>query len=210
LCPGNIFGGSSQNPKILKNIVVLLALQISIFIQPTASALYFAVQTPYQVCFTPGEDCTDIVVKTINDAKQSVYVQAYSFTSAPIAGALVSAKRRGLDVKVLLDKSQIKNNKYSSAKFLMNNGIETWIDYRPAIAHNKVILIDHKIVITGSFNFTQAAQKRNAENLIIIDDKNLSKTYLSNWLQRKNVSMTPESYLDFKNKKSSHAPRCAL
>jgi phosphatidylserine/phosphatidylglycerophosphate/cardiolipin synthase-like enzyme len=182
--------------KLFKKISILLVLHLSVFSQPSCLAAYFPEKTLYQVCFTPGQNCTEIIVELINNAKKSVYIQAYSFTSAPIATALVSAKRRGLDIQVLLDKSQIKNNKYSSAKFLMNNDIKTWIDYKPAIAHNKIIIIDNKIVITGSFNFTKAAQERNAENLLVINDVDLANIYYMNWLKRKGLSDSPELYLN--------------
>jgi phosphatidylserine/phosphatidylglycerophosphate/cardiolipin synthase-like enzyme len=96
-----------------------------------------------------------------------VRVQAYSFTSAPIAKALVDAKRRGVDVVVVLDDSQ-QTDKYSSATFLHNGGVPVHIDAEHAIAHNKVILIDAGTVITGSFNFSKAAEERNAENLLLL------------------------------------------
>jgi phosphatidylserine/phosphatidylglycerophosphate/cardiolipin synthase-like enzyme len=142
----------------------------------------------YQVCFTPGQDCTALIVNSINNAKQSIYVQAYSFTSAPIAQALVDAKKRNIEVDVILDKSQSKANKYTSSTYLMNNHIPVWIDYKPAIAHNKVMIIDKAVVITGSFNFTAAAQFKNAENLLIISDTALANKYLTNWNNRKEQS----------------------
>ena len=142
----------------------------------------------YQVCFTPGQDCTALIVDTISRAHQSIFVQAYSFTSAPIAKALVDAKNRNVHVEVLLDKSQSKKNKYTSATFLINNHVSTWIDYKPSIAHNKVLIIDKKIVLTGSFNFTKAAQYKNAENVLIITSTNLAQSYLNNWYKRREQS----------------------
>lgn len=142
---------------------------------------------PYQVCFTPGQDCTSDIVDTIASAKQSILVQAYSFTSAPIAKALADAKSRGIDVKVILDKSQRKAQ-YTSVTYLQHCGIPTWIDYKVAIAHNKVMVIDGQTVITGSFNFTKAAQFKNAENLLIIRDSVLAKQYAANWWRREAVS----------------------
>lgn len=139
------------------------------------------------VCFTPGEDCTASIVSVLTDAKRVVLVQAYSFTSAPIARALVEAHERGIDVRVILDKSQV-SERYSIAKFLMNAGIPVWIDDKVAIAHNKVMIIDEETVITGSFNFTRSAQERNAENLLIIRDRDLAAKYLRNWEARQALS----------------------
>lgn len=77
-----------------------------------------------------------------------------------------------------MDKSQ-RTQKYSSATFFYNVGIPVKIDASHAIAHNKVV-IDGEIVITGSFNFTKAAEENNAENLLIIHDRKLAERYIKN------------------------------
>jgi len=112
--------------------------------------------------FSPNGGCTQAVVEALNAAKKTILVQAYSFTSVPIAKALVEAKNRGVDVRVILDKSQ-RTERYSGATFLANEGIPTFIDAAHKIAHNKVMVIDGQEVITGSFNFTKAAESGNAE-----------------------------------------------
>jgi phosphatidylserine/phosphatidylglycerophosphate/cardiolipin synthase-like enzyme len=132
------------------------------------------------VCFTPGGNCTELIVNAVGQAKTSILVQAYSFTSAPIAKALLDAYRRGVRVEVILDKSQ-RSEKYSSADFLANQGVPTMIDAEHTISHNKVMIIDNELVITGSFNFTKAAQEKNAENVLIIRDKALADQYSQNW-----------------------------
>jgi len=141
------------------------------------------VTTPYtdsiEVYFSPGGGATTALVEALDAASSSVLVQAYSFTSAPIAGALKRANDRGLDVKVILDKSQ-RLDKYSSATFLQHANIPLWVDARHAIAHNKVMVIDGSIVVTGSFNFTKAAEERNAENLLIMHSPQLAKQYTEN------------------------------
>ncbi len=133
-----------------------------------------------EVHFSPSGGCTEAAVRELNAAKESVYVQAYSFTSAPIAKALVDAHKRGIKVAVILDKNQ-RTEKYSSADFVQHAGIPTAIDAKHAIAHNKIIVIDGKTVITGSFNFTNAAEEENAENLLVIRDKALAEKDLANW-----------------------------
>jgi phosphatidylserine/phosphatidylglycerophosphate/cardiolipin synthase-like enzyme len=81
---------------------------------------------------------------------------------------------------MLLPNSQ-RTEKYSSADFLANQGVPVVIDVNHAIAHNKVIVIDGETVVTGSFNFTKAAQEKNAENLLIIRDSTLAAQYAQNW-----------------------------
>lgn len=133
-----------------------------------------------QVFFSPGGGCTEAVVENLARAKKSIFVQAYSFTSAPIAKALVDAHRRGVKVQVILDSSN-ETEKYSSADFIAHAHIRCSIDSAHVIAHNKVMVIDESVVITGSFNFTKAAEEQNAENLLVIQDVDLASKYLANW-----------------------------
>jgi phosphatidylserine/phosphatidylglycerophosphate/cardiolipin synthase-like enzyme len=135
---------------------------------------------PIEVYFSPKGGCTEAVVKELNAAKDSVLVQAYSFTSVPIAKALVDAHKRGVKIQVILDKSQ-RTEKYSSADFVQHAGIPIKIDAQHAIAHNKVMVIDSSVVVTGSFNFTKAAEESNAENLLVIRDKAIADKYTQNW-----------------------------
>lgn len=134
----------------------------------------------WQVYFSPRGGATDAVVQVLAQAQRSVYVQAYSFTSSPIVKALTQAHRRGVKVAVILDKSNV-TDKYSAGDFLLSAGIPTFIDAAHNIAHNKTVVIDEHLVITGSFNFTRAAERDNAENLLIVDDAELAGRYLENW-----------------------------
>ena len=149
---------------------ILLAIVIAVSIQAAE----------IQVYFSPQGGCTEAIVANLNKATNSVLVQAYSFTSAPIAKALVDAKKRGVKVQVILDKSQ-RTEKYSSADFLLHEGVPTFIDAKHAIAHNKIMVIDSHTVLTGSFNFTKAAEANNAENLLVIQDADLAAKYTANW-----------------------------
>lgn len=167
--------------KLFYSILTLLAFTLS------ASAETFRPQS-VEVFFSPDGGCTQACVDAIDSAQKNVFVQAYSFTSAPIAQALVNAKKRGVFVVVILDKSQ-RTEKYSSADFLVHSGVTTFIDDRHAIAHNKVMVIDESVVITGSFNFTKSAEYRNAENLLVISSPELAKKYIENvWLHRAHSS----------------------
>lgn len=117
--------------------------------------------------FSPNGGCTDAIVREISSAKSEILIQAYSFTSVPIAKAAIQAKKRGVKIEAILDKSQ-RTGKYSAATFLANAGIPVLIDGQHAIAHNKIIIIDRNTLITGSFNFSKAAEEKNAENLLVI------------------------------------------
>lgn len=133
------------------------------------------------VHFSPNGHTTEYLVSSLAKAKSHIFVQAYSFTSAPIGEALVAAKKRGVKVQVIIDKSQ-QNGKGAVAPMLINNGIAVYLDEKHTIAHNKVIIVDTDTVYTGSFNFTNAAEKSNAENLITIVDARIRNIYLENWM----------------------------
>lgn len=166
---------------MLRRLIWLVIGLSAITCPITSFADFIHAEIDYKLCFTPPQNCTGLIVDTIHHAAKSIYVQAYSFTSAPIMRALSAAKERGVEVKVLLDKSQSPKNKYSASTYLRHHDIPVWIDDQPDIAHNKVMIIDEAIVITGSFNFTNAAQYKNAENVIIIKNDAIAKRYFDNW-----------------------------
>jgi phosphatidylserine/phosphatidylglycerophosphate/cardiolipin synthase-like enzyme len=160
--------------------LICMPLLILLLLPWYSHATNLTLNAPTQVYFSPNGGTTQAIIKEINDAKSEILVQAYSFTSSTIAKALVDAHKRGVKVEAILDKSQRKEG-YTEATFLTNMKIPTYIDSKHAIAHNKVMVIDKATVITGSFNFTKAAEDRNAENLLIIKSKDLAKLYLDNW-----------------------------
>jgi phospholipase D len=130
-------------------------------------------------CFTPAQACAKLIVSLLDHAQSQIRLQAYGFTSLPILTALVSAKGRGVDVVAILDKSDERASSGGAAGFVVRAGIPVFIDYRPAIAHNKVIVVDKHIVVTGSYNFTAAAEHRDAENITVIDSAEVASRFLS-------------------------------
>jgi phosphatidylserine/phosphatidylglycerophosphate/cardiolipin synthase-like enzyme len=151
----------------------------------------FAPGASYRDCHTPGENCEAVVVSVINGARRNLRMQAYSFTSRPIGEALLSARRRGVDVSLLVDKSDERDT-YGVTAILARAGVSVRTDYLPAIAHNKVIVADwdeKPVLVTGSFNFTRSAQDRNAENVLVIaGDKSLADDYAQAFDHRWQVS----------------------
>jgi phosphatidylserine/phosphatidylglycerophosphate/cardiolipin synthase-like enzyme len=136
--------------------------------------------TQTKVLFSPNGGCTEAIINEIDNAQSEILVHAYSFTSVPIAKALLEAHKRGVNVQAILDRVQ-SSNKYSSGTFLANSKIPPYIDTQHRIQHNKVMVIDEKTLITGSFNFTKKAESDNAENLLILKCPDLAKLYRENW-----------------------------
>jgi phosphatidylserine/phosphatidylglycerophosphate/cardiolipin synthase-like enzyme len=169
----------------VSRIAILL---FSVLFAATAMAAPMPSTGTVEVFFSPSGGATEAIVSEIRGARQEVLVQAYSFTSKPIAKALLDAKRRGVKIEAVLDKSNA-TSKYSAATFLANAGIPVLIDSAHAIAHNKIMIIDRSTLITGSFNFTRAAEDKNAENLLVIKgNKPLVEKYLQNFEDHKGHS----------------------
>lgn len=133
-----------------------------------------------QVFFSPHGGCTTEAVSEIDQAKRNILVQAYSFTSEQIAKALIRAQERGVAVRIVVDHSQL-TEKYSLISLCRSAGIQMYIDSKHAIAHNKIMVVDDYIIITGSFNFTKGAEEKNAENMLVIRNSGLAHQYADNW-----------------------------
>lgn len=139
-----------------------------------------------EFAFTPGDDAAGLIVRTIDAARSQVLVQAFSFTHHGIADALVRAHHRGLDVQVIADRDQTELMTSSAMQHLVGAGLPVFTDADHSAAHNKVIVIDHNAkqptLITGSFNFTFAAQYRNAENVLVLHgNPDLTREFFDNW-----------------------------
>ena len=139
------------------------------------------------LCFTPPRDCARLITDVIDQAKNTIHMQAYGLTHPEIINSLIKANERGVKVRILLDRSNL-TQKYSKIEELKQAGIEIGIDTVSGIAHNKIIIADLYTVVTGSFNFTVSAAKRNVENVLIIQDSNIAHSYSQNWLARKSAN----------------------
>jgi len=143
-----------------------------------------------QACFSPpvagGCDPLAAVLDAIGHAHKMIRIQMYSLTLQEVVRALVKAKRRGIDVRVIVDRSQLKEDRSDSFRIasLAASGIPILVDSVAGLMHNKVMVIDGQMVLTGSFNYTWSAERWNAENLLVISDPVLAEEYLRNWEQR--------------------------
>ena len=138
--------------------------------------------------FTPGDDIAGEIVQAIRQARKQVLVQAFSFTHDEIARALIEAHKRGIEVKLIADREQTEKMRRGQVTGIARAGVPVWIDAEHQGAHNKVMVIDagrpNAQVITGSYNFTRAAQHKNAENVVFISgNAALVRQYAVNWLR---------------------------
>ena len=183
---------------VARTLVVALALSVA----PAADAdaptpRRYAAAGTVEIAFTPGDAVDNLIVAAIDRAQTEVLVHAYTFTHRKIAQALINARRRGVAVAVLADREQARAVPQNVLAQLASGGIEVWLDGNFAAAHNKVIVIDaglpHATTITGSYNFTLAAQRSNAENIVVLhDNEPVARAYRDNW-RRLKAGATPWS-----------------
>jgi len=148
-----------------------------------------------EVLFTPWQDVEGRLVQLLAGARRSIQVQAFLFTSRPLARALVDARQRGVAVEVLADREMVAKGDNSQIPGLAAAGIPVRLEVRYASAHNKILLIDaledDSVVVSGSYNFTFSAQARNAENVVILrGNRTVARAYLDNW-QRHRADAQP-------------------
>lgn len=180
------FGGSSTP---IRSIITVLFIGIAIGVayEETVGIGTWHRFHPHtdklNVCFTPPSGCATLIAQEISKAQHSIFIQAYGLTSNPIIYQIKAAKNRGVKVHVLLDNGNLSDNQAVYLN-LKSEGIDVSFDKMPGIAHNKVMIIDNQKVITGSFNFTTAADTKNAENVLLIEDAQLAEQYLINWHKR--------------------------
>jgi hypothetical protein len=143
------------------------------------------------VYFSPQGGCAQAITEAVNNAKAEVCVQAYTFDSSAIANSLAEARRRGLNVMVVMDAGKCYDDR-NRARWLHERGVTVRVDSRHTIAHNKIMIIDGTTVITGSFNFTEVADKSHAENVLVLREPTVAAKYHANWEEHWNHSTSFE------------------
>ena len=142
-----------------------------------------------EAAFMPGDDISDLIAKRIGRSRESVRVQAYLFTDRHIAGALFGALRRGVAVEIVGDAAQFEAGGLPWLAPLGRAGARIYLNTSHAASHNKIVIVDSGTVITGSYNFTQAAQARNAENIVVISgNRTLAGRFVTNFEHHRDQS----------------------
>ncbi len=135
--------------------------------------------TRIETYFSPDDHTADHIIEQIQNAQESIYFMAFSFTSDPIADAMIARANSGVDVAGVMETRQYNSNTGGEFDTLTAAGLDVRLDGNPNNMHHKVIIIDGKIVITGSYNFSRSAEERNDENTLIIHNAEIAAQYLS-------------------------------
>lgn len=164
----------------MKNFRLALLFMLLLLSQPSHAELSI------EVGFSPEGSAQRLVLKAINEAKQSIQILAYSFQAPEIMQALTDAGKRGVKVRVVVDKKRnLAASNQKALRFVTANGVELRTNDRFNIHHDKTIIVDSEIVLTGSFNFTASAGSANSENVVVIREApEIAKQYLAHWQSR--------------------------
>jgi phosphatidylserine/phosphatidylglycerophosphate/cardiolipin synthase-like enzyme len=168
----------------VRALLALLVLPATVLAGPPAAQPAPArTSASVQAHFTPGEDVAKVITDLIATSRRTLHVEAYLFTHRRIAGALSRAARRGVAVEVLGDARQFEEGGLPVLRELQRAGARVWLNGAHAAFHNKVVLVDaatdRPVVVTGSYNFTQSAQEKNAENIVVIaGDRGTAASFL--------------------------------
>jgi len=128
------------------------------------------------VCFSKTMNCSSLIGYWIARANESLHVMIYGFTLDHLSKALIDAMKRGVEVKVVIERESAywRGSEYER---LLQAGVDVKLDGNPYTMHHKVAIIDGKIVIIGSYNWTWSAEKRNDENVLILMSRSLAESY---------------------------------
>lgn len=166
----------------MKFISGAIAVAIALSFVTSASAAAPSID----VGFSPEGSAQQLVLRTLDEAHESIRLMGYSFTSPEVVKSLVAAKRRGVDVRVVVDE---KGNRSKASQAAMNVVVNAGIPLRTndqyKIMHDKVIITDGENVELGSFNYSRSAAESNSENAVVVRGvSSLAQTYLSHWQSR--------------------------
>jgi phosphatidylserine/phosphatidylglycerophosphate/cardiolipin synthase-like enzyme len=171
---------------ILAFLIIVLSVTISI-----------STLAKTEVYFSLYDNPQKEIIKNINQAEAFINIAMYIFTDREIALPLIKACERGVKVRLYLDKDQV-DYKYSQSRFLVQKGIKTKISSNNYIMHNKFAIIDNRLLLTGSYNWTFSANHRNDENLMVIDDPEIieifQNQFVNLWTNKYSLERTRQLY----------------
>lgn len=134
-------------------------------------------ETNINIYFSPEDNIERIILNTLKKAKSSVHFLAFSFTSDPLGEVLIALHKKGVKILGVMER-QGSNSKESEYVKMRVEGLAVRLDRNRNQMHHKVIVIDERLVMTGSYNFSKSANKKNDENLIMLDDPEIAREYL--------------------------------
>lgn len=145
--------------------------------------------TRLEVYFSPEDGTRERLLALIRTAEKSIYFMVYSFTSDEIAEAIISRAHSGVHVRGVLEETQYQSNIGTEYDRMRTAGVDVWLDGNPRNMHHKVLIIDERIVVTGSYNFSNNAEEHNDENTLIIHSPRIASSFVSEFDRVYNLAL---------------------
>ncbi len=130
-----------------------------------------------KIYFSPGTDCLNAITDTLLKARKNVRICVFTISDNRIVDAIKELQNRKIDIRIISDNDK-RFDRGSDIDYLTRRGIPVHLDLTSAHMHHKFAVIDNKITITGSYNWTRSAEKYNHENIVITDSKTISKAFI--------------------------------
>jgi phosphatidylserine/phosphatidylglycerophosphate/cardiolipin synthase-like enzyme len=147
--------------------------------------------TPVQILFAAEDEVASHLVPMLEGAKKSIRFMAFSFTHNGIGDAVLARAGAGIDVKGIFE-TRGSETEYSEMPILYCAGVPVRQDGNPGMFHHKVFVIDDKMVVTGSFNFSDNANESNDENVVIVANDDIAALYLREFERRWREAQAPD------------------
>jgi phosphatidylserine/phosphatidylglycerophosphate/cardiolipin synthase-like enzyme len=141
--------------------------------------------------FSPDDGAAKRITELLNNASESIYFLAYSFTNNEFGQALIQKAESGLTVSGVMEQEQVNSNQGTEFDPLSQAGIDVRLDGNSDLMHHKVFVIDEKVVILGSYNFSFSAENINDENVLIIFNPQIAQLYLDEFQRVYEQAQTP-------------------
>jgi phosphatidylserine/phosphatidylglycerophosphate/cardiolipin synthase-like enzyme len=134
--------------------------------------------TPIDTYFSPDDGVQAILLDVLGEAQESIYFMAFSFTSDELGDVIRERAEAGVTVAGVMDEEQVQSNQGTEYDAFRQAGLDVYIDGNPGQMHHKIMIVDESIVVVGSYNFTNSAETRNDENLLVIYDNEIAAEFL--------------------------------
>ena len=138
-------------------------------------------ETKMENFFSPDDGTAQRIIELLNNASESIYFLAYSFTNDEFGQILIRKSGAGLEVSGIMEEEQVNSNQGTEFDPLSQAGIDVKLDGNPELMHHKVFIIDERVVVLGSYNFSRNAETVNDENTVIIFSPEVAKLYLQEY-----------------------------
>jgi len=134
--------------------------------------------TRVDTLFSPDDHVLTAIYDLLSEAEESIYFLAFSFTSNELGEIVRAQADAGLDIKGVMDKEQVASNIGTEFDPFRQSGLDVRIDGNEGLMHHKVFMIDGKVVVMGSYNFSKSAEERNDENIIIVYNERIAEFFM--------------------------------